>query len=142
MTLIEVLVAVLIVAVGVLGAALIQLKALKYTDSAMLNSQASFIAYDLFDRMRANPQADYRLASLDAAPSMGNLAVPREQDLFDFARQVRQMGGERAGAMISLNEGIATVVITWGDARAAGASSPDQTFALSSRVSSDPQVSP
>ena len=52
MTLIEVLVAVLILGVGLLGAAMIQLNALKYTDSSRMTSQASFIAYDLLDRIR------------------------------------------------------------------------------------------
>ncbi|MGA9223012.1 MAG: type IV pilus modification protein PilV, partial [Pseudomonas graminis] len=56
-TLIEVLVALLVLAIGLLGAAALQLNALKYTDSSRLSSQASFIAYDMMDRIRANPDA-------------------------------------------------------------------------------------
>ena len=52
MTLIEVLVALLILTVGLLGAAAVQLNALKYTDSSRMTSQASFIAYDMMDRIR------------------------------------------------------------------------------------------
>ncbi|MDQ3202970.1 MAG: type IV pilus modification protein PilV, partial [Pseudomonadota bacterium] len=58
-TLIEVLVALLILTVGLLGAAAFQLNALKYTDSSRMTSQASFIAYDMMDRIRANSGADY-----------------------------------------------------------------------------------
>ena len=53
--LIEVLVSVLILAIGLLGAAALQLNSLKYTDSSTMSSQASFIAYDMMDRIRANP---------------------------------------------------------------------------------------
>lgn len=52
-TLIEVMVAVFVTAVGVLGAAAMQLNSLKYTDSSRMTSQASFIVYDIIDRIRA-----------------------------------------------------------------------------------------
>ena len=68
MTLIEVLVALLILSVGLLGAAAIQLNALKYTDSSRMTSQASFIAYDMMDRIRANSGADYTVTP----PTSGN----------------------------------------------------------------------
>ena len=58
MSLIEVLVSLLILGVGLLGAGLIQLNALKYTDSSRMISQASFVAYDMLDRIRANAAAD------------------------------------------------------------------------------------
>ena len=51
---IEVLVATVILAGGLLGAAAVQLNALKHTDSALMTTQASFIAYDMLDRIRAN----------------------------------------------------------------------------------------
>lgn len=44
MTLIEVLVALLIFSVGLLGVAMLQLNALKYTDSSMRSMHVSFIA--------------------------------------------------------------------------------------------------
>lgn len=54
MTLIEVLVATLILSGGLLGGAVAQLNALKHTDSAMMSTQANFIAYDMLDRIRAS----------------------------------------------------------------------------------------
>ena len=50
-SLIEVMIAVFVLAIGLLGAAGMQLSALKYTDSSRMNSQASFIVYDIIDRM-------------------------------------------------------------------------------------------
>src|SRR3982750_3403585 len=88
MTLIEVLVSVLILAIGLLGAAAFQLNALKYTDSARMTSQASFIAYDMMDRIRANSAADYTVTP----PTSGNLNVARDQDLYDFTNNIISFG--------------------------------------------------
>ncbi len=57
-TLIEVLVTVLIMAVGLLGLAGLQLTALQYNHSAYMRSQATMLANDIADRMRANAVAE------------------------------------------------------------------------------------
>ncbi|AZC33514.1 type IV pilus modification protein PilV [Pseudomonas chlororaphis] len=137
MTLIEVLVAVLILGVGLLGAAAVQLNALRYTDSALMTSQASFIAYDMLDRIRANSAADYTVA----APDTGNFSVVRDQDLYDFKRNIESFGGPTAEGHISLKQGVFTISITWDDSRAAHASAQPEgsrSFVLSSRVAVDP----
>ena len=135
MTLIEVLVSVLILAIGILGAAAIQLNALKYTDSSAMTSQASFIAYDMMDRIRANVDgnavangatnvlANYGLASLAGAPAAGNLNDARVQDLFDFSTNVTAFAGtDGANSKIVVNGREVTITIYWNDARAMGAS--------------------
>ncbi|MBF0340785.1 MAG: type IV pilus modification protein PilV [Magnetococcales bacterium] len=53
-TLLEVLIALVILSVGLLGLAKMQLNSIKFTNSALLRSQAVFLAYDIFERMRAN----------------------------------------------------------------------------------------
>jgi type IV pilus assembly protein PilV len=53
-TLIEVLVALLILAVGVMGIVALQFKTLQYSYDANLRSQVNFLAYDISDRMRGN----------------------------------------------------------------------------------------
>lgn len=53
-TLIEVLVASLILAIGLIGVAGLQAMSLKNNQSAFMRSQATALAYDLADRMRAN----------------------------------------------------------------------------------------
>jgi len=56
-TLIEVLVTVIVLAVGLLSMAKLQLSALKSTDSARLRTIATDASYDLADRIRADPGA-------------------------------------------------------------------------------------
>lgn len=52
--LIEVMVALFILAIGLLGMAGLQTKALEYNHNAYLRTQATNLAYDMIDRMRAN----------------------------------------------------------------------------------------
>lgn len=53
-TMIEVLVALLILAVGIMGLSAMQLTSLKVNQGAYYRSQASILASDILDRMRAN----------------------------------------------------------------------------------------
>ncbi|MCP1486136.1 type IV pilus assembly protein PilV [Pseudomonas fluorescens] len=138
MTLIEVLVALLILTVGLLGAAAVQLNALKYTDSSRMTSQASFIAYDMMDRIRANSGADYTITP----PTSGNLSVARDQDLYDFTTNIINFGGPTATGSIALNQRVYTITINWSDARAANTASAQRSFVLTSRAAVDPVATP
>ena len=53
-SLIEVLVALLVLSVGLLGMAILQVQGLKYNTNSYQRTQATFLAYDIIDRMRAN----------------------------------------------------------------------------------------
>ena len=53
MTLIEVLIALLILFISLLGSAAMQLNALKHTARALISTQDSFIAYSRLDQIRA-----------------------------------------------------------------------------------------
>ncbi|MBA1288230.1 type IV pilus modification protein PilV [Pseudomonas japonica] len=140
-SLIEVLVAMLVMTLALLGAAALQLNSLKYTDSARLRTQASFIAYDMMERIRANSSGNYVLANLDSAPADPSTTDVRLQDLFDFGENVTNMGG--TDASIALLNSVYTITITWDDARAGnmvtannseGSGILSQTFTLTSRV--------
>jgi type IV pilus assembly protein PilV len=52
--LIEVLIALVVLSVGLLGLAALQASALKLAHQADIRSQATFLAYEMADRMRAN----------------------------------------------------------------------------------------
>lgn len=54
-TLIEVLVTLIVLAIGLLGLAGLQASSLQHNNSAYQRSQATFLAYEILDRMRANP---------------------------------------------------------------------------------------
>ena len=51
------MIAVFILAIGLLGLAHLQVTSLKHTESAYLRSQVSALSADIFDRMRANQTA-------------------------------------------------------------------------------------
>ena len=68
-SLIEVMVAVLIVAVGILGVAGMQVVSLQQNRNALLRDQALQLGNDILDRMRANPLTDYATEELDDEPS-------------------------------------------------------------------------
>ncbi|MBE9525646.1 MAG: type IV pilus modification protein PilV [Proteobacteria bacterium] len=53
-TLLEVLIAMIILAIGLLGLAGLQANSMRFNNSAYLRSQASFLATDIADKMRAN----------------------------------------------------------------------------------------
>ncbi|MES1262921.1 MAG: type IV pilus modification protein PilV [Peristeroidobacter soli] len=53
-TLVETLVALLVLSIGLLGVAALQVNALQTNQGAHVRSQASVLAYDIADRMRAN----------------------------------------------------------------------------------------
>lgn len=58
-SLIEVLVALLVISVGVLGVAALQTKGLQYTQDTVLRNNAVMLANDLIEVMRANPESLY-----------------------------------------------------------------------------------
>ena len=72
LTLIEILIAVVILSIGLLGLASLQSTGLRFNQSAAMRSQATILAYDMSDRMRANidgvEAGDY-LADSEAVPS-------------------------------------------------------------------------
>ena len=53
-TLIEVLVAMLIIAIGILGIAALQYKGMQYNQDAYFRTQVNYLAYDMADRIRLN----------------------------------------------------------------------------------------
>lgn len=137
MTLIEVMVALLVFSVGILGVAMLQLNALKYTDSSMRSMHVSFIAHDLFERIRANPGVSYALSSLSQAPTSGNLAVPRQQDLYDFSTQLKRAVGDDAEASIAVAGSTVTLTLSWDDSRASQEAAQQQTLTLTAHVSAE-----
>jgi type IV pilus assembly protein PilV len=93
-SLIEVMVAMLIVSVGVLGVTGLQLVSLHQNQSAMLRSEALMLGNDILDRMRANPAVDYAPVAAPvgfaAAPPSAvnctiNLCSPTQMANYDIA---------------------------------------------------------
>lgn len=70
---IEVLVSVVIMSVGILGVAGLQVLSLQQNRSSLLRAEALMLGGDILDRMRANPLQNYAGLGFNAAP-----ALPRD----------------------------------------------------------------
>jgi type IV pilus assembly protein PilV len=137
-SLLEVLIALVILSVGLLGIAALISTALKSNSSAYMRTQATALAYNIIDRMRANLPAvnngSYNLA-MPGAPSAatiptvcttstcssGTLATyDIGQWEYDLAHQLPQGRGSISNPAPSTTDGLVTVVITvkWNDSRA------------------------
>ena len=82
-TLIETLVALVVLSVGLLGIAALQMTTLRNNRGAHLRSQAQVMAYDIADRMRANRTAALANAyviAIAATPSGSGLALADLQE--------------------------------------------------------------
>ncbi len=134
-SLLEVMIAVLVLAVGILGAASLQLNAIRYSASAGYSTQAALTAGDMLERMRANPSAlpHYAAASVTGvcAANAGGASITA-QDMADFARSVT-CELPAAAASIAVAGGRATVSISWSEARTV-ANEGNTVFVVSSVV--------
>lgn len=142
MSLIEVMVAVLVLAVGLLGLASLQARALVWSDSSHYRSIATDLAADLADRIRAN-RVPYIGVDENAALAAGLTATPNfatcvqsgasvtgcplafqvAADMAEWNTNLRNLlpNGRFALASVAASQGFRyTVTITWLDDRGAG----------------------
>ncbi len=129
-TLIEVLVALLVMSIGLLGLAALQATSLKTNHGAYNRGQAIFLAYDIMDRMRANQtQAlagayNRDLDDLAPAPAVAPLSAA---DLSSWYANLQQALPGAADAQITCPlagvgaaNTICQVVIQWDENRIGG----------------------
>lgn len=123
LTLVEILVALLVLSVGMLGFAALQTTSLRFNTSAYYRTQATALAYDLADRMRANRQAAldglYNTAFQDPPPACG--AVPAgatvpERDLSTWRNAMACRIPQSTGSVAS-NGNEFTVTVRWDDSQ-------------------------
>ena len=144
MTLIEVLVTLVIISVGLLGVAALQLSTVRNNYDAYVRSQAAVLASDMFDRMRANRAA----ALSDANPYAVGFGVPTAtgsqaaSDIRDWKStldaQLANGDGSiavasitpPAGPGVAIPRAIVTITIQWGEREA----EEPLTFVTSSQI--------
>ena len=93
-SMIELLVAVLVMGIGVLGITALQMVSLQNNRAALYRAEAVQLAYDMMDRIRANPAGAtvageaYNNVDLDDAPAepsvMCNAAVCTQADMVEY----------------------------------------------------------
>jgi type IV pilus assembly protein PilV len=129
-TLIETLVALVILSVGLLGVAKLVLGSVHADDSAYMRGQATQLAYEMLDLMRANRQGAFNGYYL-LAPANNNCSAAvctqqqlAELDLYNWQTRVAQALPAGLGTVATaqvLNDVSATITVTWDDSLAQSA---------------------
>ncbi len=123
-TLLEVMIAVLVLGVGLLGFALLQTMSVRFTQSANHRTKATNLAYDMLDQMRSNRllAAQYQGATFannavvaNCNEQVGNVTIAQRIAIWQC--RVRNDLGDGASANINYANGVATVAIGWNDQR-------------------------
>lgn len=121
-SLIEILVSIVIVCFGLLGVAGLLTTGLKSTQSSQIRTQASFLAYDMADRMRANRQVALNGEYVTATSASNATAVA---DKADWNTAVGTLPGG-VGTVAMNNTTFFTITIQWDDSKVTGGSATQQ----------------
>lgn len=139
-SLLEVLVAVIVLAIGLLGLARLQAQALKTNHSAAQRSQAVMLAYYILDAMRVN-----RAAALSGSYNIGSASTPvctapsgsglTGHDLGAWFSALKQNLGDAnttCATIVCGANAVCSVRIFWDDSRAGGAA--NQSIEIHTRL--------
>jgi len=138
--LIEILITVVLLSIGFLAAAQMQMQGMRFSQSAYFQSQAYFLTADMIDRMRSNydgvDAGYYDDMVTDAGannPNCGtNACSPQkmaEQDLYDWSAKLHSMQGDpnfvpslpssdpvsAEGTITNLGDNVFQVRMTWSE---------------------------
>lgn len=123
MTLVEVLVTLIVISVGLLGVAALQLTTLKSNQEAYIRSQASALSNFILDRMRAN-QSAFAAGEYDVDfNGVGVSGTTAGDDLAAWQAQIDRLmpggnlpeGDDDAAGRIERDGNIVTVEIRWSE---------------------------
>ena len=124
LSLIEILVAIIIISFGLLGVAALQVTGLKNNQSAFNRSTANVLAYDMLDRMRANKGAliagSYNTGAFwdyatNAPPSTSTM---KDSDLNDWLLAIsKRLPSGKGKIEAAANASVLRVTIQWDDTR-------------------------
>lgn len=144
-TLIEVMIAILVLGVGLLGFALLQTMNVRFTKSAQQRTVATTLAYEVIDLMRIQRAAGnlgaYNAITFDAFEGIDTGDCPRDEEADTDANierwmcQVRTALPDGAAQVVLDGGGNVQVTIRWGDAHwSADEETVNTTFNLTSAI--------
>ncbi len=123
-TLIEVLVAVLVMSIGLLGLASLQATSLRFNNDSSAQTQAAIFASDMADRMRANVSraADYpgKAAAENTNCHSAAGCSPDDMaghDIFEWQDRLGDELPAGQGAITALGGGLFTITVMWDEQR-------------------------
>jgi type IV pilus assembly protein PilV len=127
---IEVLVTVLILAIGLLGLAGMQANGLRTNHSAYLRSQATILGYDIADRIRANRTAALAGQYTVGLENTGSGSGMAAQDVVAWKANLQSMLPSGKGSVSLANGNRFTITVQWDDDRAEGQDTAPKQFVL------------
>ncbi len=119
--LIEILVTMLILAIGLMGIAALQFKGLQYNYDAYSRSQINFLAYDIADRMRLNRDnaadyvGNYTLGGTAPTGCTQSTGADKDNDLACWRLSVYNALPPGSQANITQSSGEYEVLLSWTD---------------------------
>ncbi|HKM28005.1 MAG TPA: type IV pilus modification protein PilV [Thiopseudomonas sp.] len=122
-TMLEILITLLILSIGLLGMAGLQALSLKSNQSAYYRSQATFLAYDISERMRANSEVARAGGYVVESPTSLSTYNTESTDL--AARDIAEWLNNLAETLPSgtgkntLDGTLVTIEVSWDDTRGA-----------------------
>ena len=131
-SLIEILVALFTLSIGLLGLAAMQVKTLQFNQSANLRTTATFLASDILDRIRTNPdQTAYTQTVSSSDDCNATTCTPSEMAEFDKLQWTNRVTSELPNGSGTVTEagGLYTVTINWDDRDGVG-----RTFIVEARL--------
>jgi type IV pilus assembly protein PilV len=131
LSLIEVLVAMVILSLGLLGMAGLQAAGLRTSQSSFYRAQAAQYAEDMAERMRANlgQATNYAIAMNATAPTCAAICAA---DTTDWLARLRSLPGGDGSIEVDLANETVTITVQWDDSRGGGATSA--THAIVTRL--------
>ncbi|MBL8252617.1 MAG: type IV pilus modification protein PilV [Candidatus Competibacter sp.] len=136
-TLLEVLVALVIISIGLLGVAILQMTGLKNNHSSAYRSQASILAYQMLESMRANrKEADsgsYNIALADATPSSSSTIY--NNDIINWRTALARLLPSGNGSInYTRATGIVRITIEWNDSRGSAETATARQFMMETQL--------
>ena len=124
-SLIEILVAIVIICFGLLGVAGLLTTGLKNTHSSQYRTQASFLAYDMAERMRQNRQVALNGEYSTSTTATNTIAA---NDKTQWQAEIAEIGKLPSGVgMVAMtNTTFFTITVQWDDSKAAGGGATEQ----------------
>lgn len=121
--LIEVLVAITILAFGLLGIAALQATSLRVTQSSMEHGEAAIKTYEILERMRANydvaGNGGYDLAAMTCSVETATTRVQKDWKAWVESLQAA-LGPAACGQIVACGSESCTITVQWNDSRATG----------------------
>jgi type IV pilus assembly protein PilV len=135
MTLIEILVAIVVMSIGLLGLAGLQVKGIQVNQGSIFRSQASLLAEDMADRMRSDSTGakagNYTLSTPTSTPTATGATLAA---ITEWQAQVAALPGGQA-TIIPVAGNVMQITVGWVDTRAQGGAGVPTTTTTSTLAS-------